>query len=370
MGYSWGEEEVTRYDEAAKMSAIELIKLFLESLLEKGRTKKYIEDTRRNLTNIFVPAEAAGTRMQNWGRNAMKARIAARRDAGLSDQTVRQDVVCAKVLLHWLYKERLFPKDLLEGFELPTINEEIADKTAATKDDLDGWIKACREYYRDAAVHGKKAIEHGYTEGFRLRDTLIACTLADTAIRPVELMRVKVNQVKADADGTYIELLAKQTKTKTARKVYLSPDTVAYALNPWLEFRAKIKFATPDQGYLVCTRVEDANGNQDMSAASFSRQFRRKVTYAKKKGYIAQDKKITPYSLKRYSVETMDRVNVRAAMSITGHSVKGGLAVHGRYNKDVDVATLTQMDRAQEEAQTRIAHAIAAPVQGLQSLRS
>ena len=260
-----------------------------------------------------------------------------------------------------MYNEKFFPKDLLEGFELPQVKEEVTDKTAAAKEDIDGWLRANNEYYGDPKLMGKEAVAKKLTEGFRLRDQLFVLILADTAIRPVEATRILMDQVQSDDLGTYIVLTKFQTKNGHGRKIYLSKTTVELALKPFLNWRTAHKVNSP---YLL----PQGNSDRPLDASKWRRQFQKKVNYAQKREYMPPDKHITPYSLKRYAVAAMDRVSVAASRAITGH-VGDSNDVHGLYNQEVDSTTLNDRDRIQQEIFVRTMHEKAGTVSGLKYIQ-
>ena len=200
MTSGFGEEEENRYSEGHSMSTDDLIAMYIADLRErKGIGDKHAYDQQNKLTRLFAGSEAT---IQRFGHRAMGRYVTLRRSKGFSDATVRADVVAAKAMFTWLYRQKLFDKNLLENYDLPAIKETTDGGDAASKADLDGWLRANNEYYADASIHGAAAIAHGYPDAFRLRDQLITLIIADTAVRPVECMRIRLDQVKKDGAGT------------------------------------------------------------------------------------------------------------------------------------------------------------------------
>jgi len=146
LSFTFGEEEENFFDIGASETAQQLVDRYIAALVEKKRTKKHTDEARRKLLFVFNHSTSTP---QKWGRRAMKAFLAERRDQGMSDWTLKGETVVCKAFFKWLYNEKLFLKDLLDGLELPEIKEEVTDKTAASKADIDGWLRANNEYYGD-----------------------------------------------------------------------------------------------------------------------------------------------------------------------------------------------------------------------------
>jgi len=365
----WGEDDTNFFLSYKTKSATEIIDEYVNQHLLKVKnvSEKHAYDVATTLRRVLVDwANSEGIAIQRWGGRAMDARVAERRDEAKSDWTIRHEVAKCKALFHWLYAKKRFPIDLLDNYELPDIKVLPNDSDAATVDDINGWLRANREYYQDTKIVGAGVRHARSTPGYMLRDALAVLIMCDSAVRPAELFRIRLDWLQKDEHGTYISMPTYSTKTNTERKLYLSHETVEKALMPWLEFRKRIRFSSPDQGYLLCQRGEaNADKRQCLDAGTWGRQFKKRVLYAKAKGYIPESKRITPYSLRDYSIQCLNRVSVKASMQISGHSGKSSKGVHAGYDKTMTAGQMEALDRAQEEAAVRMAHSIAAPVSGL-----
>ena len=90
LSFTFGEEEENFFDIGASETAEQLIARYIATLVEKKRTKKHTNEAGRKLLFIFKHSTATP---QKWGRRAMKAFLAERRDQGMSDWTLKGEVV-------------------------------------------------------------------------------------------------------------------------------------------------------------------------------------------------------------------------------------------------------------------------------------
>jgi len=281
-----------------------------------------------------------------------------RKQRKYSDTSILRYVVVAKGFYSWLADQKLVGRNLLEGFKNPTVSKEhgVGGGATATFEEFNTLIKATWEYYESPLAERGMRGKRGYRERrlHALRNQAMIMFLAATERRPAEMCRIKRSQVRRLEDGRGVLSLGKsQTKNKKEDTVYIDSLTMD-AIDAYQEMRDKQRFPSGDQGWLFCMEAEHPRtGNQAIASGRWSIIFRRIFQFAKSKGYVAADRKLTPYSLKRFAyTETIEK-SIMAAMAQAGHTSGIGIAAH--YVRDKSRSQLERGQKVLQEVLRRIA---------------
>ena len=235
----------------------------------------------------------------------MRKYMATRRETGLSDSTLRHDVVAVKVFCKFCATNDLITSNPLAAYRVPKMVRPFVK--CPSGDELQTLLTALKSRWNPLTNPDVQHVPQRARTFHSRRNYAIVTGLLDTGCRIGEML----NATWADVDTATLQIVFRQTKTDTPRIVPISAEW-ADALSAWKRVRPH------SANELIF--VNENGGRIDVS--TFSRIFRGYVAYAGLEGFSL-------HGLRHYAVSQMAiRAGVAAARDMAGHT---SLATTSRY---------------------------------------
>jgi len=210
--------------------------------------------------------------------------------------TRRHDAIAARVFFDFCYREEYVSKDVFKDQEIPKMVKKA--RYCPTPEEIVKLIKASQDLY-DPNIHiGAKFLAQPRRIFLKRRNYAIITGLVTTAMRIGEMLDLEIGDVDMERKVVTIRV----TKSNEANEVPIS-DLWIKIVKEWLatrpEIESKILFVS-------------STGHR-LEVPSFDSDFRRLVAFSK------VNEKITPHSLRHYSLTAFAKTDVLAAQKIAGH---------------------------------------------------
>ncbi len=205
---------------------------FRTHLEAKGRSKKHITETLRNINNVVSSCRLQILAELQGAADSLEKHLAARRKAGASHRTVNADLVAVRSFCRWLLPKRMH-EDPTAG--LVRLNEDVdprIERRALTAAEAERLIQTAfdsKHVFRRLAG----------------RDRAMLYLLAQsTGLRRGELRRLRPHSFDLSVDPPTVTVRAATAKGRRNDTLPLSPD-VAVALREYLAGRPENEFVWP-----------------------------------------------------------------------------------------------------------------------------
>ncbi|MDR3708154.1 MAG: hypothetical protein P4L33_07620 [Capsulimonadaceae bacterium] len=373
---SWYDDDEDRFEEGRSLTNKQAVQMFVNTKSDLGEIgTKTVEDYTGKLSMVMsICEDNLGIPKYHWqmmnckimDRLVIWMRQQPKEDNNgvptnkrrFSDYTILRYVVVTRMMYTWMFQKTLIEHNKLEKYKNPEVAEQtgVGGGETATREEFDGLIKGLWEYYESSlCLNGMKSRKRGQKERslHAYRNQAMILFMACTMLRPVTVCALRLSQLNVREDGTaWLEVEVVQNKNRTKHRVEIDKETVG-AYKAYQRLRNLQRFPSGDQGWLFAKETESKRGIQQIHSGRWTRNFGRILEFAQSKGYIAPDRHLTPYSLKRYAYQENFEFSVQAAMMQANH--KSGLGIVKHYVRDKSRAEIERQAKVQAEAQRRVA---------------
>ena len=245
---------------------------------------------------VIVQAVRNGVSIDKYRASDFEDRQAARKQAGIRNNTLRKEAMTVKAMLATGVHERLIKRNPLANYIMaPKVKPFVATPTPTT---FPGLLRAVLDHYRPAKNPGAANISKTKGTFLRNRDVAIIVLLARGAMRPCEVFALRLS----DYQPTEGRVVVRIAKDREPRYVPIYHD-VTSVIDAYLKVRP-----AADTDFLF---VNDRGGQ--IKVDWWSKHFKSFAT-------AAGMPDVTPRALRHYGLTQNSMVNLLAASKAAGHS--------------------------------------------------
>lgn len=227
----------------------------------------------------------------------MRQYMAHRRANGLSESTLRHDVVAAKVWFKFLAQSDVISSNPLGAYRVPKMVHAYVK--CPSPEELKSLLQALVDRWNPRLNPDVQHMPAAVRTFHSRRNYAIVAGLIETGCRISELLNANLD----DFDSIQLQITFRKTKTHTHRTVPITKEFVT-AVESWRRIRPRC-----DSNLLF---VSETGGQID--ATTFSRIFRGYVAYAKLSGFSL-------HGLRHYAISQIAmKGSVPAARNMAGHA--------------------------------------------------
>ena len=236
-------------------------------------------------------------RPQDFQAVHLETRIGKRKQAGISDTTLRQECMLLTAMFRIAVKNKLVKKSPLVGYEMPPRVKPYIRTASPTE--LQHLLKVVRDMHKPSLNPNAKHMGKDKNALLSLRDTAIIILGARTAMPSGEILRLILADYQPDQGRVAIRI----AKDREPRFAPIYADGIA-VVNAYLKVRPKDA---------LCESLFISDRGLPMVVNSWAKEFKK---YASAAGLS----EITPRSLRHYGLTQMAQTNLLAATAAAGHS--------------------------------------------------
>lgn len=272
--------------------------------IQAVRAKKTVLFYRVQLSQLVRWCEDEKIGLSSFGKRHLDRYLVQRQQDGRAPGTLQHDAVAAKAFFRWCARNDILDRSPLAEYQV--VNAPEPERYMPTDDEIMALLTAVRDFF-DAGKNPKaKYLTPALRAFLRDRNLAILFGLLDTACRIGEVCSLTLDDVREKER----QVTFRHTKGREPRTVPVSQEWLD-VLGDWKKQRAKVMANVPtdqDEGWLFLSEY-----GTRMDESGFLRAVNRYLAFAK------LNSKITLHSLRRYSLNSLSKVDILVAQRIAGH---------------------------------------------------